>query len=481
LTGAYALQDHRGGLATRSGIRFLLAAALAGAIALGSPAAASAQGGALLDGSPLNVFADGLGAIQVRQDGVAPGLFYDPDENPGHAGLEIKEGDAYYPLIQEFTTAPGRVSAELITITPQGDGSQLMHTAYTIGPHLRVSEDISYTNGSSFVVIHYGIQNVSGDAVSLRAGALADLYVGNNDSGNGAISNQAPRFVGGRDELSGLVYGLQEITPWRSFQEGDFESVFDNFSDTGLNNTVDSAAPDNGVGVDFALDLGPGETKGIDVKWLLAAPAPPGTITPPPLSGSGGDTPSVVKTGDPKLDALPPPVAGKTVNVGVRKGRIFIKIPPSKKFVELKDPMQIPVGATIDARKGRVNLVSAADKQGSTQLAWFYEGVFKIGQDKGAKPTTTLSLAEALASCSKSKASSAAAKKKSRKLWGEGKGNFATKGRYSSGTIRGTRWLVQDTCAGTLTKVAQGTVLVRDFKRKKNVIVRAGKQYLARR
>src|SRR6476619_5899158 len=143
----------------------LLAAALVG---LALPSAASAQGGALLDGTPLNVFADGLGAIQVRQDGVASGLFYDPDQNPGHAGLEIKEGESYYPLEEGFTSAPGRVS----------------------------------------IAIHYGLENVTGDSISIRAGALADLYVGNNDAGNGAQSNVAPRFVGGRDETSGLVYGL---------------------------------------------------------------------------------------------------------------------------------------------------------------------------------------------------------------------------------------------------------------------------------
>ena len=94
---------------TRGGIRVLLAAALAALAALAVPAAAQAQG-ALLDGAPLNVFADGLGAIQVRQDGVAAGLFYDPDENPAHAGLEIKEGETYYPLEDGFATAVGRVS-----------------------------------------------------------------------------------------------------------------------------------------------------------------------------------------------------------------------------------------------------------------------------------------------------------------------------------------------------------------------------------
>jgi hypothetical protein len=273
------------------------------------------------------------------------------------------------------------------------------------------------------------------------------------------------------------VYGLQEITPWRTYQEGDFEAVFDNFANQGLNDTVDSGAPDNGVGADFAFTLAPGAIQTLDVKWLLASTAPPGTITPPPPGAT------VVQTGDPKLDALPPPVVGKTVNIGVRTGRIFIKIPPSKTFIELKDPRQIPVGTTIDARKGRVNLVSAADNKGSTQLAWFYSGVFKVLQNKGSKPITTLKLSETLAKCTNKEATAAslAAKKKSRRLWGEGKGTFRTQGNYSAGTIRGTRWLTQDTCAGTLTKVTQGSVLVRDFKRKKNIVVRAGKSYLARR
>ena len=46
-----------------------MAAALAALAMLVVPATASAQGGALLDGAPLNVFADGLGAVQMRVDG----------------------------------------------------------------------------------------------------------------------------------------------------------------------------------------------------------------------------------------------------------------------------------------------------------------------------------------------------------------------------------------------------------------------------
>jgi hypothetical protein len=47
--------------------------------------------------------------------------------------------------------------------------------------------------------------------------------------------------------------------------------------------------------------------------------------------------------------------------------------------------------------------------------------------------------------------------------------------------VRGTKWLVQDSCAGTLTRVTKGAVTVRDLVKRKTVIVRAGKRYVAKR
>ena len=79
------------------------------------------------------------------------------------------------------------------------------------------------------------------------------------------------------------------------------------------------------------------------------------------------------------------------------------------------------------------------------------------------------------------KASAAAKKKKKRQLWGDGSGKFRTDGSYSSATVRGTNWMVQDSCTSTLTKVKRGSVTVRDFVKKKNVIVKAGKQYVAKK
>ena len=45
--------------------------------------------------------------------------------------------------------------------------------------------------------------------------------------------------------------------------------------------------------------------------------------------------------------------------------------------------------------------------------------------------------------------------------------------------MRGTRWLTEDRCGSTLTRVTEGAVLVRDFARRKNVLVRAGRSYVA--
>ena len=177
--------------------------------------------------------------------------------------------------------------------------------------------------------------------------------------------------------------------------------------------------------------------------------------------------------GKPPELQLPPPEAGETVNVFEARGRVRVKIPGSDEFFELEQAQQVPVGSTFDTSNGRVTLQAAG-----RQKAWFYQGVFKLGQGKGRKPLSTMTLTGKL-SCGGS--AYAAAARKKRRLWGDGKGKFRTQGQFSSATVRGTRWLVEDRCDGTLTRVAKGKVAVRDFVRKRTVVVSAGKQYLAKR
>jgi hypothetical protein len=133
-----------------------------------------------------------------------------------------------------------------------------------------------------------------------------------------------------------------------------------------------------------------------------------------------------------------------------------------------------------------VTLVSA-DTKGKQQHAWFYEGVFKVkGQTKGRHPITLLNLAGPKPQCGTSKAAKSVAtetrkRRRQRHLWGNGKGKFRTTGQFSSATVRGTIWLTQDSCAGTLVKVKRGIVAVDDFTRHRTFLVKAGHSHLARR
>jgi hypothetical protein len=189
-----------------------------------------------------------------------------------------------------------------------------------------------------------------------------------------------------------------------------------------------------------------------------------------------------------------PPVPGRSVVVGVVSGQVFVTAAAGKR-TRLEGSSNIPVGAQVDTRKGRVRLTSAATGAGTTtQTADFYQGTFKVRQsvpkgNRAAALTTDIVLAgEASRSqCASARGASAAAVSKKKgphavlgKLWGNGKGKFRTNGKYSAATVRGTIWLTQDRCDGTLTTVKRGTVSVRDLGRRKTITVKAGHSYLAR-
>jgi hypothetical protein len=201
------------------------------------------------------------------------------------------------------------------------------------------------------------------------------------------------------------------------------------------------------------------------------------TITADDVAPSPAPPPTVVTS---QSQQLPPPQLGKNVNVLPKTGTDKVKLPGTKLFILIEEATQIPLGTIVDVTNGGVTLIAPADKNGGTAAADFYGGIFKLGQTKGSTPTTTLTLVEKLSCGSGGKASAAAAKKKKRRLWGDGSGKFQTKGKHSAATVVGTKWLVEDRCDSTLTRVVRGKVSVRDFGKRKTVIVRAGKKYVAR-
>lgn len=188
-----------------------------------------------------------------------------------------------------------------------------------------------------------------------------------------------------------------------------------------------------------------------------------------------------------QLKEPPPPIAGKAVNAKTVSGTVKVKLTGTKTFVDLsKVAVQLPVGTIVDATRGTIALTAAQSLQrGRTATANFFKGLFQIRQKAVVRPVTDLKLLggdfKVCGNAGGASSAWAAAKKKVRELWGKGNGLFRTTGKYASATIRGTAWSVQDYCDGTLTRVTQGSVLVRDFAAKKNVIVKAGRSYFAKR
>jgi Divergent InlB B-repeat domain/RTX calcium-binding nonapeptide repeat (4 copies) len=173
----------------------------------------------------------------------------------------------------------------------------------------------------------------------------------------------------------------------------------------------------------------------------------------------------------------PPPTPAVNVNATPLRGLVLVREPGTGRFVELTAADQLPVGTQVDTTNGAI-LLTAARAGGITDTTEFFDGLFTIQQES---PTalTELQLNGGDFSCLTGTFSWQKNKKPVRRLWGSGKGKYRTRGRYSSATVRGTRWKTEDRCDGTLTLVEEGIVAVRDFIRNANVVLRAGQSYLA--
>jgi hypothetical protein len=185
-------------------------------------------------------------------------------------------------------------------------------------------------------------------------------------------------------------------------------------------------------------------------------------------------------------------VSGATL-VGYKTPKV--KIPPSNQFVDLVPGTILPPGTIVDLSGGAGIVLT--DSQGNTMAFFVTQGVpaqFQItGQivadrvTSGAKaakpPVENLKLVGGnFASCNTtSLRGSAKAPPPVRRLWGKGKGNYRTQGRFAAATIRGTWWATVDRCDGTLIIVKEGTVVVRDLVTKKDHTVTPGHSYFAKK
>ena len=199
-------------------------------------------------------------------------------------------------------------------------------------------------------------------------------------------------------------------------------------------------------------------------------------------SGAGGTSPTQLVLGA-RQAGSGCPCLGKSFLLTLVSGTVRYH-QPGKAYQPLSSgSVVLPFGSVVDATNGHARITVESDDQGNLQSGEFWEGAFGVFQQGAKKATTTLTLARGdFSACPRTSrkhgkrraAKGAAAKKPIRALWGSAKGNFRTKGRFASATIRGTQWETEDLCLATRISVQEGIVGVFDFRRKTTTAVHAG-------
>jgi hypothetical protein len=162
-----------------------------------------------------------------------------------------------------------------------------------------------------------------------------------------------------------------------------------------------------------------------------------------------------------------------TVVAARQSGSVLVK--RGNAFVPLGDAEAIPVGATVDARKGVVALAAAGDAS-----ATIAAGIFRVKQARTLGATTDLVLvtppgrARACASRATRRAKGVVRRLRVRVA----KGVFRTIGKRSVSKGRNASWVTADGCGGTRTTVSRGKVKVRTARRTR--VVKAGESFIAR-
>jgi Ca2+-binding RTX toxin-like protein len=168
-----------------------------------------------------------------------------------------------------------------------------------------------------------------------------------------------------------------------------------------------------------------------------------------------------------------------------------LELPRGSREFDMPDPVKVPVGSTIDPDDG-VRLITAGNRAGNRVEISVSGGRFSVRQTRSRPSDTQLRLrVPAPTRCGGSSGRRrAGGRNSSRRVLVTVRNRAKRKkpprkrvevrGKHSIAAAEGTRWMTEERCDGTLTRVDSGTVRVRDLELRKTVIVRAGHRYLAR-
>jgi PKD repeat protein len=279
-------------------------------------------------------------------------------------------------------------------------------------------------------------------------------------------------------------------------------------ADTGASVAMSASASDDWSPPTVGWDFGDGQTA--TGKAVSHTYAKRGTYTVTATATDGGGNTAVV-TRDVTVSGVAPlakPKIGKTFNAASVHGTILVSTPKSgtgkaalrglppvraaispphgyTKFRRLGGRAHIPIGSILQASLGTVSITMSANKTGTKlQTGQFSQGLFLVKQTTHSPLTSAEMMGGGnfKRDCRRPRGKAAvgtARRRPHRRLFANVHGRFRTRGRHSTATVRGTKYLVKESCKGTLTIVSRGSVVVRDFRKHRTVVVRAGHRYLA--
>ena len=401
---------------------------------------------------------------------------------PGSCGtrLRVSGSDSFLtPTNQSGVTGSGT----------QSDPFNVVTTVAADGESLTITRTDSYVVGDDFYRSDVTVANSAGADQAALLWHWADCFLQDSDQGYGTFDpatggiycsanphNVPPARIEGFVPLSG---GAQ----WFEGPYGEASSP----SPGGFPNTcMCDVLLDNGMALSWDIVVA---ANGSTTRSFLTTFSPTGAVFRDPRPAT--------------LEDLPNPELGVDVNVEQVAGIVMVGVPTAaaraagsgararraSRSCRCSEARQVPVGSFLDTRRGTVRLESAREprrhsarrgtsstrssrcasrasgaRKGLTDLV-LKGGSFRrcrAGGGKGSPARRSAAADPAAARATPRDASAPAA---------------ATARRPCAAPI----WDVIDRCDGTLTRVRRGSVVVRDFRRKRNIVVRAGKSYLAKR
>jgi hypothetical protein len=154
------------------------------------------------------------------------------------------------------------------------------------------------------------------------------------------------------------------------------------------------------------------------------------------------------------------PKIGRTVVVAPVAGKVRVKERGARRYQRLDAVRAIRLGSTVDASRGGVKL-SAAGGSG-IESGVFSKGAFVVTQTRTRPRYVELRLVggrpQACAQTQRAGAQAAVSRRVIRRLRAAARGHFRTRGTNSAATVRGTKWVTEDRCDGTVVTSQKGMV-----------------------